>query len=119
MRDCGRWNSATPQETAGHRALWCRTAQPVQQPIGGGVQKEAELVGFPAVAGGAAGFRVEFMLFDQILHGAAAAAGACSAILIPEWVNDAPERSNCHQDRDGQPSSRPGHPGGRIWRKGD
>ena len=37
----------------------------VQQPVGAGMQKEAELVGFPAVARSAVGFCVELVILGQ------------------------------------------------------
>ena len=53
----------TPERAAG-----CGLAKLVQQPIGAGVEKEPELVGLPAVAGGAVGPGVELVLLDHVFH---------------------------------------------------
>ena len=47
-------------------------AELVQQPVGTGMQKEAELVGFPAVARSAVGFCVELVILDLNILGSTA-----------------------------------------------
>ena len=44
-----------------------------EQQLGAGMQEEAELVGFPAVAGGAVRPGVELVLLDHVFHLAAGA----------------------------------------------
>ena len=55
------------------RALRCRTAQRMQQPVGAHVQEEPELVGLPARAGGLVGSRPALHVLDQVLGVAARA----------------------------------------------
>ena len=52
---------------APERVLGCEAAQGVQQPVGGGMDEEPELVYLGAAAGGAVGSKVELVSFDQIL----------------------------------------------------
>jgi len=68
-RPTQRFEGGLAPERAPRRGL----ADLMQQPIGAGVQEEAELVGFPAVAGGAIGLGVEFVVLDHVFHPAAGA----------------------------------------------
>ena len=68
-RPAQRFESGLAPQRAAGRGL----AEPVQQPVGAGVQEESELVGFPAVAGGAIGLGVEFVVLDHVFHFAAGA----------------------------------------------
>ena len=60
--------SVTPE-----RAFGCQVPQTVHQPVGGGVDQQAELVGGGLGAGGAVGGQMELVSLDQVLRLAARA----------------------------------------------
>jgi hypothetical protein len=51
---------------APERGARCQAAQAQQQPVGGGVDQEAELVGCRLAAGGAVGGEVQLVRLDQV-----------------------------------------------------
>ena len=57
-----------------------QAAQGVEQPIGGGVDQEPELVGGSAAAGGAVGGEMQLVRLDQIFS---LAAGAVELVVEP------------------------------------
>src|SRR6266699_544358 len=66
---------------------WMRTAilRNVQEPVSPHVKEQAELIGLPAVAGGAVGARVELHVLDEILHAPACAIDLFVEDFCPAW----------------------------------
>ena len=60
-------------------SFWRGAPEFVQEPVSPHVKEQAELIGLPAMAGGAVGARVELHVLDEILH-----APACAVDLFVE-----------------------------------
>src|SRR2546430_11340704 len=57
----------------------------MQEPVSPDVKEQAELIGLPAVAGGAVGARVELHVLDEILHAPACAIDLFVEDFCPAW----------------------------------
>src|SRR5262249_29213497 len=66
-------------------AFWRGAPEFVQEPVSPHVKEQAELIGLPAVAGGAVGARVELHVLDEILHAPACAIDLLVEDFCPAW----------------------------------